>query len=186
MLLDAWAQVFGKENVIARTYDRSQLRDNDIISDFLSLIPALEKAALDLRNEEKNPSISGNLLFFKCVLNHFISDAESKDVVYEIASLSRLDPTFLGRMFVPEDLVKRISYEYRNDREELKRRFGVLLEPRMKEIAGSPCPDNERLGEDWQRIRDGASREGMRLVEYLWRIPGMDSPENRREIAQGI
>jgi hypothetical protein len=182
--LRPWVEVFGKDNVIVRVYERSQLRNNDIISDFASLIPGIDEVSLSLENEEKNPSISGNLLFLKCVLNHFISDPESKQVVYEFTSLSQLDQTFLGRMFVPEHLVKRISYEYRRDRAELQQRFGISLEAREEEIAGSLCPDTARIREDWQKILEGASAEGMRLVEYLYRIPGMDRPEEAGAISQ--
>jgi hypothetical protein len=125
LLVGAWAEVFGARNVIVRVYDRSRLRDGDIISDFVSLLPPLEKATLQLEKDEKNPSISGNLLFLKCVLNHFITEAESKEVIYEINELSKLDSTFVGRIFVPENLVKRIAYEYRRDRHELTSRFRI-------------------------------------------------------------
>jgi hypothetical protein len=38
MMLEPWADVFGDANIILRIYDRERLKDNDIVSDFFSLL----------------------------------------------------------------------------------------------------------------------------------------------------
>jgi hypothetical protein len=38
IMLGPWADVFGEANIILRVYDRERLKDNDIVSDFFSLL----------------------------------------------------------------------------------------------------------------------------------------------------
>ena len=64
--LQNWIDVFGMENIIVRPFDRNQLLDGDVVSDFYETVYNLTNIRIEnpLLAEEKNSSVSAE----KCIL----------------------------------------------------------------------------------------------------------------------
>jgi len=173
-LVDRWVDVFGKENVIVRLYDRDRLIENDIVPDFFSAagLGHINLASLD-RTEERhiNPSLSGNLLFFKRVLNEFIDNDESALIAPEVTALTQLERSFTGKIEVSEELVNRINFHYRFDRHELLKKYGLLIPKRESSIDGMECPSVGRLHDDWEKIVNYSINNDFKLSRFIKRIP---------------
>ncbi|MGB3245300.1 MAG: hypothetical protein WBB25_12250 [Sulfitobacter sp.] len=165
-----WAAVYGRDNVIVRKYERKLLKDQDIVADFCEFVrPGLERA-FDGMEHNSNPSLSGNLLFFKRILNPFISHQESLTVASEFAGLTMLDKTFRGKLEVPAETVAKIRHLSREDAQLVRQDTGFDLMPKVADIAGSPSPDMSRLEEDLARIIEVSKRKDFTLLSYLERM----------------
>lgn len=168
-----WREVYGSENVEVRQYDRANLKDGDIVADFCDMIrPGLEDTFAGIKHSS-NPSLTGNLLMFKRMLNCFITREESLQVASELANMADLDPTFSGKLAVPEETVARIRYLSREDSKAIKAETGLDLTPRMREIKGHPSPDLTRLEQDMHLIRDAAVKREFQVVKFLERMRGL-------------
>jgi len=81
-------------------YERKRLLDQDIVADFFAhagLIPPAPSSSQDA-----NPSISGNLLAFKLLVNR--SGCHSMALYNAFSRLARLDARYRGKIFVSDAL----------------------------------------------------------------------------------
>lgn len=67
--LDSVSRIIGKENLIVRVYEKQQLIGNDIVTDFFSILGIPLDRDEWRRNEKTNPSIKGNYLEIKRLVN---------------------------------------------------------------------------------------------------------------------
>jgi hypothetical protein len=151
---ELWRQV---GQVVYRPFDRSLLQGGDVIVDFLASID------MDIPvdwTEDSNPSIGGNLLFFKLGANRlakpFLSYQEQRALASEYAAFRQ--PFFIS----PEraNAIRRSS-DY-NDR--VASVCGRLPE---KSFDGYPSiPQVDMIAEDFGRLRRRA-REHPELGEFL-------------------
>lgn len=169
-IIDRWRAVYGEENVIIRHYDRSLLKNGDIVADFCDLVePGLEEIFAGMEHDS-NPSLSGNLLFFKRILNLFISREESQKIASEIIALSSLDPSFCGKLEVKRNVIVKIQALTKEDADRVEEKTGLDLRPRTQGIQGSPSPDLSRLGADLEKIlvfAQGRDFQTFHLVQRL-------------------
>ena len=173
LIVRLWREVYGTENVEVRLYDRASLKDRDIVADFCDLIrPGLEDTFAGMKHSS-NPSLSGNLLFFKRMLNSFITREESMQVASELIGLASLNPTFRGKLSVPQDTINRIRFLSRPDAEAVQAATGLDLTPRMREIKGHASPDLDRMEQDMSLIRDFAASRNFKLHGFLARMRGL-------------
>ena len=169
-IVDRWSRVFGQGNVALRLYDRDALLDRDIVTDFANLVrPGLEDAFTN-REYGFSPTIAGNLLYVKSVLNFFITSDESISVEKEVTKISKMDPDFQGALPVDRETVNKIANMHRTDCEELGKRFGLLIEPRSEPIEGPAFPDRCKLAHDFMRIQAEACANGGNLASFLERM----------------
>ena len=162
-MVDAWCSLYG-DRLKVRVYDRSQLLDGDIISDFfavgLGVAPPRTRDFLD-----KNASISGNLLLLKLLLNHLLTDEENAKIVEELTTLARLEPRFEGRFFVSESEARKIAFRNREDRRHLKELYGIQFKVPKLGIEGHHVPELRTLKEDLVRILDLSKARNFALYE---------------------
>ncbi len=145
-LVDRWDAVYGK-NLHVRHYEREKLVNRDIVADFFAT--AFNDSPPVIRDfEDRNPSISGNLLFLKLVLNHFLTPEDNKAIVFELSTLATLEPRFGGKMFVSERDAKRIAHRHAQDRKDLKSRRRIIFAPPRLGIEGNMSPDLATLRGD--------------------------------------
>lgn len=157
-LVSRWQAVYGK-NLHVRAYDRSKLAGGDIVEDFFSAVFKSEPPfARDF--EDRNPSISGNLLFAKLVLNHLLTVQESLSIVEELSSLATLDKRFTGKISIAEQDANRLAHRFGADRKQLREKFGIGFKPQREGVQGNPVPDFATLHDDIGLLLDTAkSRE---------------------------
>lgn len=170
-ILDRWIGTFGQENLVIRRFDRRSLLEEDIVKDFAHLVrPGLEKVFSN-RKYFANASLSGNLLFVKRVLNHFIEERHNLSIYRELEELAELDPKFRGSCFVDKEQVDMIASMFREDCEAVGKRCGTWITPRDEAIEGSFSPDGETLSRDCDLIRSNAE-EGGSLATLMDRLRG--------------
>lgn len=68
--LEEIAAVFGRDAIDVRLYDRRRFPEGNIISDFLSAIGLTMDGSFSLPGEDANPSIGGNALEIKRIVNN--------------------------------------------------------------------------------------------------------------------
>jgi hypothetical protein len=165
LIVDQWAEIFGRKNVSARVYDRAQLVGGDIVQDFLQVVGhSVDASKLERKPFESNPSVSGNLLFAKRVINNFCTKAQAASYVHEVSALAKLKPGFSGHMRVEANQVDAIAKAYKLDRRVLQRRYGAHITEVSGERAGHPTPDFDTLSEDWSLIMATAANRGMAIA----------------------
>ena len=145
-LVDRWRAIYG-EKLHVRTYERDKLVDRDIVADFFSVAFG-SKPPKARQFEDKNPSISGNLLFLKLLLNHILTWDESQKIIEELSALAGLDRRFTGSIQVAENDAKRLIHRYRQDRQQLKEQFGITFKVPREGQSGNPVPDLAALRDD--------------------------------------
>lgn len=91
--LDGWAQAFGQENIIVRVFERFQLKDGDVISDFLDVVGVRDNADL-ARPPRQNESLDVNTVRYLRLLNphvpRFIDGAVNRRRPVLIAALEAI------------------------------------------------------------------------------------------------
>lgn len=173
-LADRWSGSFGRENVLLRLYDREVMLGGDIVADFANLVrPGLEMVFAG-QEFARNPSVAGNLLFVKRLLNNFISLEESISLRNEVGKLRRLDNSFTGNIPIDQKSAEQIRKTSNRDLEMLKERFDFPIKPRLKPITGPLFPDYDKLAHDYWRIMNEAkNREKGNLATLLGRMKSM-------------
>lgn len=145
-MVDRWQAVYGK-NLHVRQYERDKLVNRDIVSDFFAT--AFNMTPPVIRDfQDRNPSIAGNLLFLKLVLNHFLTPEDNKAIVHELSTLATLEPRFGGKMFVSEQDARRVTHRHAQDRKDLKQRHKIVFTPNREGIEGNKSPDMPTLRDD--------------------------------------
>jgi len=119
-----WAAVFGRENVILRTYNR--LHRNDIVEDFLSILE-IDKQGLSFFSGEKNPHFnSSSIHALRQANRQGLSDEEFYKLVGQLAKqgdqqkgfdfLTKQELNKLNKRFAASN--KKLAVDYFN-REQL-------------------------------------------------------------------
>lgn len=164
-VVQPWAQQFGVGQVTARLYDRAVLAGGDIVQDFAQVLGlTIPLSECRRKGWESNPSVSGNLLFIKRLLNNFYRREQATQVVDELTELSKLKPSFRGRMHVPAHVVANLMKGYAQDRQVLANQWGVHITPLSGALEGHLTPDLSCLKEDWNLVMDAAAAKGMKLA----------------------
>lgn len=169
-MINGWVEAYGQENVIVRHYERDALKERDIVADFLQFLDPEISRHLAKVKIASNPSVSGNLLFFKRVLNVFLSKEESLSIANEFSDMVDLDPTFGGRIAVQQNQIDRIKFQYRNDRRDLNSLYNFNIRAIDKPIKGSLCPDYDRLERDMEKIMDYSINMDFKLLRFVDRM----------------
>ena len=171
-LLNKWAAAFGRDALVTSVYKRANLVGADITKDFISKLGGIDSNAIKNIGHDKNPSITGNLLFFKKVLNQFLTKEESLSVAYEIAAITKANPKYIGKMHISERDVSRINWLYESDVNYLKDEFNLALDVQTNVASGTPVPCQEALKEDWEQIVTYIKeRPDWKLNDFVKRIP---------------
>lgn len=161
---ETWGQVFGHGQLTLRLYDRRSLVGGDVLKDFAAQVGLDGDLGRFVRKPyENNPSISGNLLFIKRLLNTLLPPAEAASMVDALMVLSKLSPTFQGSMRVEPELAAQVAGAYAGDRRRLSHRWGLEWPTPPTELAGAPVPDLATLHADWQRVQKAARQRGFAL-----------------------
>ena len=136
--LDRWAAVFGEDAINARIYDRSVLRDGDIVHDFVEAL-GLPTDQVRFPAQAFNPSIGPELIEFKGVVNAVMAqDEQLKLRLYP--RLARLAKRFPLRLRVSDAFAVAYRARFHASNSEVFRRY--LGRPGeafpLRDLSGSP------------------------------------------------
>ena len=165
-IIDKWTKVFGKKNVKVRLFERSAFEGGNVVNDIVSLIPSLNMMDIP-SHSTSNPSVSGNLLFFKLLVNNFVLDANDYSLAYEISQLTKLDESFKGKIRVEEALSKKIYFRYREDRRLLQKKYGFEMSMNKGFQDGYLYPDMDRLENDFNTIVEHARARDFKIANII-------------------
>jgi hypothetical protein len=154
------------------------LSGGDIVQDFAEIAGlGGDLSRFERKAYESNPSVSGNLLFAKRLLNNFLTNPQAASLVDEVTSLSRLKPEFHGPMWMDADTVAYVRGMYKADREQLRNSYGLRIQPPEGELAGQRTPDLASLQADWDLIMGMAGAQGHSIARFgrLLRLDGVEA-----------
>lgn len=161
--LDTWSRAFGRDSITPILYDRSRFNNNSSTNEFFSKVfPEAENIPHEQISEE-NPSISGNLLHLKRLINKNISIETAHDIVYSIWEASELDPSFRGPWKMPDEYVDLVSSQFYDDQEIIFEEYGIDLSTPEDPKNAHISPDFSRIEEDKELIMTKVPE----LREYL-------------------
>jgi hypothetical protein len=176
-MADRWSTVYGK-NFHVRPYERDKLVNRDIVSDFFAT--AFDMPPPIIRDfQDRNPSIAGNLLFLKLVLNHFLTPSDNKAIVHELSTLATLEPRFGGKMFVSEQDARRVTHRHAQDRKDLRQRHRIVFTPNREGIEGNKSPDMATLRDDIGLMLEISKARNFEFERVLLKNLGLLIPEAR-------
>ena len=167
--LRRWEAVYGREAITLRPFRRDAFPQGDIRADVLAQmgVDGVRMPAAD-----SNLTISGNLLFFKRLLNHVMSydEAHSFPIPDEFGAYAELKESFRGRFATGPETSRLVTRIFDRDRAALAAR-GLDLGPVPERVAGRPCPDPETLQDDVALIARVARETGKAFLPYAQRLP---------------
>jgi hypothetical protein len=178
--LDMWAEVFGRENIIVRPYERGQLYKGDVLADFLHHIFGFEMdQGFTLPEEEANTRLHPIVLEYKRLVNHLpLSWPQRRKTTDPLRDLS----TFLsakGRksypVFSPAQRLELID-KYAEENAAIAREYLGRADGRMF-YDPRPNPD-----EAWQPYETLLEEDARLINEYLTE----HYPEVAEIVTQGI
>lgn len=168
--LKRWEAVYGAEAITLRPFRRDAFAGGDIRQDMLAQMGGVE--GITMPEADSNLTISGNLLFFKRMLNHVMSydEAHAHPIPDEFGAYAELQESFRGRFEIGPDTTRLVARLFADDSSALKAR-GLDLGPVPERVAGQPCPDLDRLHADVALIARVARDTNKAFLPYAARLP---------------
>lgn len=174
VLLDRWADEFGRENLCIRAFERSQLTGNDVVVDFLSFVgfSGIEGATV-----ERNVSLDARATEFLRHLNplfpRFVDDRLNEDrraLVHALTSISSGPQLRLDRKHALEILAR-----YRDSNAEIASTYLGRADGRLfHEVPGDHPEEPPGLSVD------EAAELGARLWAFAHRGRAEPTGENQK------
>jgi hypothetical protein len=168
--LKRWEAVYGAAAITLRPFRRDAFPGGDIRQDMLVQMGGV--ADINMPTADSNLTISGNLLFFKRMLNHVMSydEAHAHPIPDEFGAYAELTETFRGRFETGPETARLVAKLFAHDRTALKTR-GLDLGPVPAHVTGQPCPNLDTLQSDVALIAQVARDTGKAFLPYAQRLP---------------
>lgn len=148
--LTPWADAFGEANMLIRVYDRSMLRNGDIVADFLA---ALGLGDLPLQTSgDRNVSLGAA----QAKIGHLMA---SGGVAAEVASTVLKAMPRTGKLLPSKDQARAFLARYDQSNRRLNQRFGVAGQPDLFDADFADYPDEAE--NDWT---EDTATEAIRAV----------------------
>ncbi|MBN1008311.1 sulfotransferase domain-containing protein [Amphritea pacifica] len=125
-MLENWSEVFGKENIIVRVFDKSQLINNDLITDFLYILNINPTSGLTREKSAQNESLNdiGQALGLSInkTINNSIKTEKTKEDKAKL--LSTISKNFKGKgITLSKENYKRIYNEFKESNREVNEKY---------------------------------------------------------------
>ncbi|WP_072780207.1 hypothetical protein [Marivita hallyeonensis] len=168
--LKRWEAVYGADAITLRPFRRDAFPGGDIRQDFLAQMGGVDGIAMPAA--DSNLTISGNLLFFKRLLNHVMTyeEAHAHPIPDEFGAYAELTESFRGRFETGPETAALVSNLFAKDRAALQAR-GLDLGPVPDRVNGHPCPNHDTLQTEVSLIARVAEETGKAFLPYARRLP---------------
>lgn len=145
-LLSRWAKVFGRENIMVRPYEKQQFRNQDLITDFLSILGIELSDDFKRLKKNANPRLPIETLEYMRLLNSLVRDKkkcrEIKSRLIDYSAVKFKDSTeslfYNHSLFKPDQKYAIIQrYDASNQRvakEYLGREDGCLFRESLPDV----------------------------------------------------
>ena len=168
--LKRWEAVYGAGAITLRPFRREAFAGGDIRADFLGLMGGVD--GIEMPAAESNLTLSGNLLFFKRMLNQVMSydEAHAHPIPDEFGAYAELTETFRGRFETGPETAALVAHLFARDRAALADR-GLDLGPVPERVPGLPCPNLDTLQDEVALIARVAHETDKAFLPYAQRLP---------------
>ena len=123
-LLTAWANAFGKENIIVRPYVKGSLVDGDVVADFFSAAQLPQHLATRLQQPARaNSAISLRTAEAIRLINKRIASAPEKEQVAKLLARANILPDRPNEGVIRSDTQRMLGAFFEGDRRDLFRDF---------------------------------------------------------------
>lgn len=176
-LLKRWKRAIGRENIIVRPFDRADMVDGDVVSDFLEVV-GLGHLRKQLEPMNRNPGLS--------VLGVQVLDAVARrleDEPLQIRHIPLLRFLEGPRYVLPPASIEKVRREMADEIEELRTEWGVTLrEPELPPYTPPPLSEAEAnsLADALVAILRLVPPERSRKSAFADRIRSLLRPGRRR------
>lgn len=150
---ERWMDAFN--DVRFMLFERERLQGGDVVSDFFAQMghPLSSDEIGTLSRSSQNPSLGGNLLYFKWMMNLAHQGQDKFPSRYSaLTQLALTESCWRQNWFVSAEDAERIRRFDKNSNDYLRQRFDGLTEVRTWQYP--PMPDTEKLADDFARILD--------------------------------
>lgn len=168
--LSGWERTYGRDRTVIRLFVRKELVGEDTRIDFLQTLDGVDASRITLAPEDSNLSISGNLLFFKKLLNNYMTFEESfaYPIADEFGAFAAVAESFNGKFHASADEVSMVRRVFAADIANLAER-GLRFAPMPDEVRGNRCPNFETLRDDFSLIKRIATQTDKAFLRYAER-----------------
>ena len=163
--LNSMADVIGKENVIVKVYEKEQMKDNNIFSDFLQILGIEMTAEFTKPKQAINPSLDDSMLEIKRMMNEVAKGKLGEKELQKMSLASLLEVASFKDNKVSNSLqfsrqqIDLIRNQYADENEEIAKTFlnrqdGILFHYKDKESVKDKNADisDRELLEDTIRV----------------------------------
>lgn len=131
--IDAWADMFGKENIIIRPYEKEQLFSQDLVRDFINIIGLKLTSEYHRLNKRSNVGLNNKLVKMFCLINS--------------------NPNFTDEQ---KQKIKKLLLDYKNEFFIKKKDDFSLFSPKTRiEILKKWDESNKRIAREYLGRKDG-------------------------------
>ena len=135
-LLNRWAAVFGKENIIVRPYEKQQFKDNDLIADFLNIVGLALTDDFKLLEKNANPRLPTETLEYMRLLNSFLRDKTKAK-------------------YIKKKLIAYSTEKFKDSTESIFYNHSLLSPDQKLAIIEQYTPSNQRVAQDYLGRENG-------------------------------
>lgn len=168
--LSLWDTVLGSENFHVYKYENHRFFSGRNSHPVFDSIISDQQVSQEMVSE--NVSLTGNLLFFKRLLNNFINRDTAAVLLPEMYQIAEIEPRFIGDMFIASDLCGVLDTVYAQDTHMINEYFGVDISSHNSYRQGSQVPDFSTLSDDRKLILDICDKNGFLFGDLLRKFTG--------------
>lgn len=173
--LEPWEERFGVENISVRIFGKSDLKNGDIVSDFMNVLNIGGNAGFSYPKIRSNPSIGGNLLYFKRLLNQTsISDDQLRQTYNMWQRLAVKNKRFRSKPRFSKRFVEHVRAKYSESNEIIRKRYfpmrEVLFECEPIEDQYYAAEESDVLRDIWEILKFVENRRGELVYELLGKL----------------
>ncbi|HEX4080748.1 MAG TPA: hypothetical protein VHX61_17950 [Rhizomicrobium sp.] len=164
VLLERWAAVFGKQNIVCRIYEKSGLKNGDIVDDFADVI-GLHFGEDFKRFAHVNDSLDVAALEFLRLFNHVVPRMNEKGLN---PARGNLIPTLQEILQGPSptlpetELAEFMRYFERSNRKVALEYFDSICK------TGDPLFGEADMGKNRAQMRPLTTEEAVAIAAHLW------------------
>lgn len=120
-LVKKWAKVFGKENMIIKTFEDSSLKNQNILSDFFGIFN-MDISQFEAQTQRQNTSLSLDALYFMNMVNKGLKlSPKERSKIYSL--LEKRESRFKIKNLISPTERKKILKHYQANNETLAKEY---------------------------------------------------------------
>jgi hypothetical protein len=173
--LQPWEDRFGMQNISVRIFGKSDLKNGDIVSDFMDLLKIVDKTGFTYPEFRSNPSIGGNLLYFKRLLNQVgISEDQQRRTYGVWQGLAATNEKFRTKPQFSRKFVERIRSRFEESNEIMRQKYfpnrDVLFDCAPLDVQLCAMEEADVLRDIWEILKFAEERRGVLVHELLGKL----------------